>query len=98
MFLTPQARQSQGESGFQVEAGQTVQLEGAMTALQESPEVAEGVESAEGADQLSSQGAYVRAERVSARLTCRDVEGRRLRAPPLRRAAGGRQARAGQTR
>ena len=65
VFLTPEARQSQGESGFQVTAGQTVQLEGAMTALEETPEVTEGVESAEGADQLSSQGAYVRAESVT---------------------------------
>ena len=65
VFLTPEARQSQGESGFQVTAGQTVQLEGAVTALQESPEVAEGVEAAEGADQLTSQGAYVRADSVT---------------------------------
>jgi hypothetical protein len=65
VFLTPEARQSQGESGFQVKAGQTVQLEGAMTSLQETPEVAEGVEAAEGADQLGSQGAYVRAESVT---------------------------------
>ena len=59
MFLTPDARQSQGEPGFQVEAGQTVQLEGAMTALQESPEVAEGVEASEGADQVDSQAAFI---------------------------------------
>ena len=45
-------------------AGQTVQLDGTMTALDETPEVTEGVESAEGADQLTAQGAYVRAERV----------------------------------
>jgi hypothetical protein len=64
VFLTPEARQSQGESGFQVTAGQTVSLEGALTALQESPEVAEGVTADEGADQLTSQGAYVRAESV----------------------------------
>ena len=65
VFLTPEARQSQGESGFQVTAGQTIQLDGAMTALQESPEVTEGVEAAEGADQLTSQGAYVRADSVN---------------------------------
>jgi hypothetical protein len=47
-----------------VTAGQTVSLEGALTALQESPEVAEGVTADEGADQLTSQGAYVRAESV----------------------------------
>ena len=64
VFLTPEARQSQGESGFQVEAGQTVQLEGALTALQESPEVAEGVEAAEGADQLTQQAAFVQAQSV----------------------------------
>ena len=65
VFLTPEARQSQGESGFQVEAGQTVQLEGAMTALEESPEVAEGVEADEGAEQLQQQAAYVRASGVT---------------------------------
>ena len=64
VFVTPEARQSQGESSFQVTAGQTVQLEGAVTALQETPEVAEGVTADEGADQLALQGAYVRAERV----------------------------------
>lgn len=64
VFLTPQARQSQGESGFQVTAGQTVSLGGAVTALEESPEVAEGVTAEEGADQLTSQGAYVRADSV----------------------------------
>ena len=65
VFLTPEARQSQGESGFQVEAGQTVQLEGSMTPLEESPEVAEGVEAAEGAEQLQQQAAYVRASGVT---------------------------------
>ena len=65
VFLTPEARQSQGESGFQVTAGQTVQLEGALTALPESPEVAEGVTADEGADQLTQQGAYVRADSVT---------------------------------
>ena len=64
VFLTPEARQSQGESGFQVTAGQTVQLEGAVTALEESPEVAEGVTADEGAEQLSTQAAYVRADSV----------------------------------
>ena len=65
VFLTPEARQSQGESGFQVTAGQTVQLEGALTTLEESPEVAEGVTADEGADQLTEQGAYVRADSVT---------------------------------
>lgn len=65
VFLTPEARESQGESRFQVEAGQTVQLEGALTALAESPDAARGVSADEGADQLSSQGAYVRAESVT---------------------------------
>jgi hypothetical protein len=36
-----------------------------VTALQESPEVAEGVTAEEGADQLSQQAAFVRADSVT---------------------------------
>lgn len=64
VFLTPEARRSAGESGFQVEAGQTVQLEG--TVKGSSPEFAEsaGVTDAEGSRQLVEQGAYVEATEV----------------------------------
>jgi hypothetical protein len=64
VFLTPEARQSQGESSFQVEAGQTVQLQGALVAVQTSPEIVEGVTADEGRDQLEQQAAYVRADAV----------------------------------
>ena len=65
VFLTPEARRSQGESGFQVTAGQTVQLEGAVTPLAETPDAAEGVTADEGLGQLEGQGGYVRADAVS---------------------------------
>ncbi len=65
VFLTPGARQSQGESGFQVTAGQTVHLEGTMTALQGSPEVAEGVTTDEGRRQLDTQAAFISADAVT---------------------------------
>ncbi|MCW2680980.1 MAG: hypothetical protein JWM62_2381 [Frankiales bacterium] len=64
VFLTPEARRSAGESGFQVQAGQTVQLQG--TVKPSSPEFARaaGVTGAEGAGQLASQGGYVEATEV----------------------------------
>ena len=64
VFLTPEARQSAGESGFQVERGQTVSLTGAVKAS--SPEFARsaGVTDAEGARQLVEQGGYVEATEV----------------------------------
>ncbi len=65
VFLTTQARRSQGESGFQVTAGQTVQLEGALTPLADTPDAAEGVTADEGLGQLEQQGGYVRADSVS---------------------------------
>ena len=65
VFLTPEARKSQGESGFTVTAGQTVQLRGAMTALAQAPQAAEGITAEEGRAQLEQQGAYVRADAVS---------------------------------
>ncbi len=65
VYLTPEARRSQGESGFQVTAGQTVQLSGALTGLAEAPEAAYGVTAAEGRDQLDTQAAYVSADAVT---------------------------------
>ena len=64
VFLSPQARQSAGESGFQVVAGQAVELTGTVTPLDGDP-AALGVEDAEGADQLRTQAAYVTADTVS---------------------------------
>ena len=65
VYLTPQARQSQGESGFQVTAGQTVELTGAVTALGEAPEAAEGITADEGLRQLEQQAAFVSADAVT---------------------------------
>jgi hypothetical protein len=65
VFLTPAARQSQGESGFQVTAGQTVQLSGALTALSEAPDAAEGITADEGRSQLDAQGAFISADAVT---------------------------------
>ena len=64
VFLTPEARRSAGESGFQVEPGQTVALKGTVKAS--SPEFARsvGVTDEEGARQLVEQGAYVEATEV----------------------------------
>jgi hypothetical protein len=64
VFLSESARQSAGESGFQVEAGQTVQLSGEVSPLEGQPSEL-GVEDAEGADQLRTQAAYITAETVS---------------------------------
>ena len=65
VYLTPQARQSSGESGFQVRAGQTVSLQGAIVAVGEIPEAVAGVEESEGLSQLRQQAALVRADQVS---------------------------------
>ena len=65
VFLTPEARKSQGESGFTVTAGQAVQLRGAMTALAQAPDAGEGATADEGRAQLEQQGAYIRADAVS---------------------------------
>lgn len=65
VFLTPQARQSTGESGFQVRAGQSVDLTGTVTAVRAGDPARLGVTGAEGARQLGSQGAYVSATRVA---------------------------------
>ena len=64
VYLTPQARQTTGESGFQVKAGQTVQLQGAVEPLAQDPAVAEGVAQDEGRGQLEQQGHFVRADAV----------------------------------
>ena len=64
VFLTPQARRSQGESGFTVTAGQTVKMSGAVAALADTPEAAEGVTADEGRSQLDQQAAYVSADSV----------------------------------
>ena len=63
VVLTPEARGTDGESPFQVEAGQRVNLAGTVTALDGAP-ADFGVDAAEGADQLQTQGAYVLATSV----------------------------------
>ena len=64
VFLTPQARQSSGESGFQVKAGQTVELTGSTVGIDQAPEAVGGVAPNEGLDQLRQQGSFVRADAV----------------------------------
>lgn len=64
VFLTPEARSSQGESPFQVEAGQRITLEGTLIPLPGDP-ASLGVDATEGADQLAQQGQLVQAARVS---------------------------------
>ncbi len=64
VFLTPEARRTAGESGFQVTAGQTVRLTGSVVALAQQPDAAAGVESTEGAPQLQQQGHLVVADSV----------------------------------
>jgi hypothetical protein len=71
VFLTPQARESAGESGFQVEAGQTVQVEGSMVTVDEAPDASAGVEEAEGLSQLQQQGRARQRGLRHARLTAR---------------------------
>jgi hypothetical protein len=65
VHLTPAARQSNGESKFQVAAGQKVQLTGQMTALASAPTAAAGVTDAEGRGQLANQGALVQADNLT---------------------------------
>lgn len=62
VFLTEQARQTDGESPFQVEAGQTVRLQGTVTPLE--PGVVAGVAADEGRAQLEQQGHVVQATAV----------------------------------
>lgn len=63
VFLTPEARTSEGESPFQVEAGQRIDVTGT---LQPVPaDIAPfGVEAEEGADELIGQGQYVEATAI----------------------------------
>jgi hypothetical protein len=55
VFLTPEARNSEGESPFQVKAGQQVNLTGGVDKLP-SDLTPLGVDKSEGADQLRRQG------------------------------------------
>lgn len=63
VVLSLEARGTDAESPFQVEAGQRVNLTGTVTALDGDP-ADFGIDAAEGADQLSTQGAYVLATSV----------------------------------
>lgn len=65
VYLTPQARASNGESGFQVRAGQSVQLAGQLTKAAAAPQALRGVTPGEGLAQLREQGSYVAADRVT---------------------------------
>lgn len=64
VFLTPEARRSAGESGFQVEAGQTVSVEGTVQPSSAEFAQAAGVTDAEGSRQLVTQGGFVEATEV----------------------------------
>lgn len=64
VHLSPEARTSSGESPFQVKAGQQISLEGTVTAA--PADAADlGVTDAEGATELTDQGAYVEATKVT---------------------------------
>lgn len=65
VFLTPEARKSGGESGFQVTAGQKITLTGQVVTVASSPSSAAGVTDSEGKAQLVRQGALVRADSVA---------------------------------
>lgn len=64
VFLTPEARQSAGESGYQVEAGQTVAIAGTVQRSDAGFADRVGVTAAEGRQQLLDQGGYVEATQV----------------------------------
>lgn len=64
VYLTPQARTTQGESPFQVRAGQRVDLTGTIGLLGPDGARRLGVADAEGARQLTSQRGYVVATKV----------------------------------
>ena len=64
IYLTPEARKANGESKFQVKAGQTVKVTGTMGTPQSAPKAVAGVTAAEGLDQLTKQGALVSAKTV----------------------------------
>ncbi|MCW2779113.1 MAG: hypothetical protein JWN17_2838 [Frankiales bacterium] len=64
VYLTPEARKSNGESGFQVRAGQRIDLAGIVTGTSAGDPQRFGVTDAEGARQLTAEHAYVRATSV----------------------------------
>lgn len=64
VVLTPAARTSQDESPFQVEAGQSINLQGTLIPLAGGPETL-GVDPDEGADQLVQQGHLVEATSIT---------------------------------
>ena len=64
IYLTPEARKANGESKFQVRAGQTVNVTGTLETPQSAPKAVAGVTAAEGLDQLTKQGALVSAATV----------------------------------
>ena len=64
VYLTPEARKANGESKFQVKAGQTVKVTGTMETPQSAAKAVAGVTAAEGLDQLTQQGALVSAATV----------------------------------
>ena len=64
VFLSDQAKASEGESPFQVEAGQSIDFTGVVKPL--PADVADlGVEADEGADQLRQQGHFLELSRVA---------------------------------
>ncbi|MDT7573321.1 MAG: hypothetical protein QOE05_3495 [Actinomycetota bacterium] len=64
VYLTPQARQAEGESPFQVRAGQRVDLAGTVGLLGPNGAQRLGVADVEGARQLTAQKGYVVAKTV----------------------------------
>lgn len=64
VYLTPEARKSNGESGFQVKAGQSIDLTGTVVRLGAEGAERLGVTDSEGARQLVAQRAYVSASSV----------------------------------
>jgi len=64
VHLTPEARNSAGESPFQVKPGQTIMITGSVTALPSDPTTL-GVAADEGADELKSLGGYIEAKSIA---------------------------------
>ena len=64
VVLTSEARGTEGESPFQVEAGQAIELEATVTALDGDP-ADFGLDADEGADELTTQGVYLLATSVA---------------------------------
>lgn len=65
VYLTPEARKANGESGFQVTQGQTIKLTGTLLSAAGSPASLTGVTDSEGLAQLTTQGAFVNADTVA---------------------------------